>query len=125
MASRSPPLQASQNRRTNSRGVSLMAGTLLPALERALLDRGLLLRDRRLLLGRRGLLLDGGLLPCGRGFLLRWPLLTRGLRLLHRLLLGACLLRRQGGGVGDAEAQPEGEIEIVLDPSRADADHAA
>src|SRR5438270_5088014 len=69
MASRSPPPHASQNRRTNSRGVSLIERTLLasspgPLPRRsallywsALLDRRLLPRGRRLLLRGRRLLL--------------------------------------------------------------------
>src|SRR5947209_1039453 len=128
MASRSPPPHASQNRRTNSRGVSLIERTLLPSspgpLPRrsallywsALLDRRLLPRGRRLLLlGRRLLLRGRRLLLCPRrhrlGLLLggsgRCLLLRLGRRRLllrlgrRRLLLGDRLLRRQRGGVGD------------------------
>src|SRR5438270_9631308 len=111
MASRSPPLHASQKRRTRSKGVSLTLPTsprprcwllplhshLLPDDGSVLLDCSLLL-DRSLLLGRhRGppplgrrrslLLLDRGPLLLGRR---RRPLLLgRRLGLLgRRLLLG-------------------------------------
>src|SRR5438270_12520481 len=98
MASRSPPPHASQNRRTNSRGVSLIEPTLLASspgplprrsallywsalLGRRLLPRGrrLLLRGRRRLLrGRRRLLRGGRLLLCPRR--LRLGLLLGGSR---------------------------------------------
>src|SRR5438270_8692989 len=99
MASRSPPPHASQNRRTNSRGVSLIEPTLLasspgPLPRRsallywsALLGRRPLLRGRRLLLRGRRLLLCSrrhrlGLLLGGSGRCLLLRLSRR------RLLLG-------------------------------------
>src|SRR5438270_891991 len=150
MASRSPPLHSSQNRRTSSRGVSLISETLLA---RSLLDRSRLFLDRRLLLdrplrllGRSSLLRDrhllrrpsrsgGGKSAVGRvstartrvGFRRRLRLLRllRRRLLLRRggFLLGARLLRWQRRGVGDAEAQPQGELIVVLDAGGTNADH--
>src|SRR5947209_12180964 len=122
MASRSPPPHASQNRRTNSRGVSLIERTLLASspgplprcsallywsalLGRRPLPRGrrLLLRGRRLLLRGRRLLLRGRrLLLCSRRHRLGLLLGGSGRCLLlrlsrRRLLLGDRLLRRQRG----------------------------
>src|SRR5947209_11092451 len=94
MASRSPPLHASQKRRTSSRGVSLISSTLLARSARPLPDHGLLL-CHLLLLRRLGRLLPRRrrLLPLGR----RRPLLLGGRRLLlggYRPLPGRLLDRR-------------------------------
>src|SRR5947209_13809304 len=98
MASRSPPLHSSQNRRTSSRGVSLISETLLA---RSLLDRsrlllgcGCLLLDRHLL--RRPSRSGGGKSAVGRVSTARPRVgFRRRLRLL-RLLRRRLLLRRGG-----------------------------
>src|SRR5947209_17505661 len=84
MASRSPPLHASQKRRTSSRGVSLISSTLLARSARPLPDHGLLL-CHLLLLRRLGRLLPRRrrLLPLGR----RRPLLLVGRRLILCVIL--------------------------------------
>src|SRR5437762_11012398 len=93
MASRSPPLHASQKRRTNSRGVSLIGRTLPASPDPPLLDRCLLLPDGRLGLLDSRLRLDRRLLLDGRLLPRRGRLLARRRRLLPdgRLLLRRCL----------------------------------
>src|SRR5438874_1916721 len=99
MASRSPLLHASQNRRTNSRGVSLIRGTLLPCSSRLPLGGSrLLLLGRRLGLPGRCLLLDRRLLP-GRGRLL-----------LH----GGCLLPRCRSPLGGHRMLPDAVGQLLV-----------